>query len=401
MKYSTVSETATDWGISARRIELLASGGRIEGAVRAGKCWLIPEGAEKPADLRKKAGTVMPSKSDRYVFPFILCIVHSAEQVSQFTVEEKKLYCLYKVYESGDFQKAGKLAEALLSSDNVYIRLGALYLLPTISMYLADFKAAEKYSLLFRTVLQDVDEHPAELNLLLRSFDSELTGVSKIPKDPFVADERSYPQNHLPAVASQNLFIDVIKFHTDGTVPDISSYEIICSMSDSMGYYYCAMLMHLYLSSYYSSVNDSVSGQWHMKKAVSLGLEHDTVFTLASAMAYNPEAASKALDSYDLSVAKRFRQLSDLFADSRNAYADFRGIPTLLSKLKEADFRLISYCASDCSVEEMAEVFGLSRSGMNRRLSMLYKKLGVHSKNEMNRVFLSSLLDWEDGKHGS
>lgn len=53
MNYITTIEMSKLWGISARRIALLCEQERIEGAIKKGKTWLIPEDAEKPADKRK------------------------------------------------------------------------------------------------------------------------------------------------------------------------------------------------------------------------------------------------------------------------------------------------------------------------------------------------------------
>lgn len=49
----TSSEMAKKWNISGRRIAILCSEGRIKGAVKKGKTWLIPSDAPKPSDLRK------------------------------------------------------------------------------------------------------------------------------------------------------------------------------------------------------------------------------------------------------------------------------------------------------------------------------------------------------------
>ena len=56
MKYLSTFETAEKWNISARRIALLCSENRIEGAQKAGNNWIIPEDAQKPADARIKTG---------------------------------------------------------------------------------------------------------------------------------------------------------------------------------------------------------------------------------------------------------------------------------------------------------------------------------------------------------
>ncbi len=52
MKYLKVSEAATKWGISARRVRLLCEQGRIAGVERKGNLYMIPEDAEQPVDAR-------------------------------------------------------------------------------------------------------------------------------------------------------------------------------------------------------------------------------------------------------------------------------------------------------------------------------------------------------------
>lgn len=56
MSYLSVPQTAGRWGISARRIQVLCSEGRIPGAVRIGNRWAIPDDEPKPADARIKSG---------------------------------------------------------------------------------------------------------------------------------------------------------------------------------------------------------------------------------------------------------------------------------------------------------------------------------------------------------
>ena len=58
MKYLTTTEIAQKWGVSQRRASLLCLEGRVEGAVLAGKTWLVPENARKPQDARNKKEAV-------------------------------------------------------------------------------------------------------------------------------------------------------------------------------------------------------------------------------------------------------------------------------------------------------------------------------------------------------
>lgn len=50
----TSVELAEKWNISSRRIAYLCNEGRIDGAVKKGKTWLIPDDAKKPSDMREK-----------------------------------------------------------------------------------------------------------------------------------------------------------------------------------------------------------------------------------------------------------------------------------------------------------------------------------------------------------
>ena len=52
--YISVSDAATKFNISKRRVQLLCEQGRISGANMVSGVWLIPETAPKPADGRKK-----------------------------------------------------------------------------------------------------------------------------------------------------------------------------------------------------------------------------------------------------------------------------------------------------------------------------------------------------------
>ena len=56
MNYFTTSELSGIWGISSRRIGVLCAEGRIDGAIKKGKTWLIPDNAVKPGDARIRTG---------------------------------------------------------------------------------------------------------------------------------------------------------------------------------------------------------------------------------------------------------------------------------------------------------------------------------------------------------
>ena len=56
IEWLTPEEAGSQWGIKARRVQAMCSNGKIPGAVRKGRIWLIPKSTPKPVDGRTKAG---------------------------------------------------------------------------------------------------------------------------------------------------------------------------------------------------------------------------------------------------------------------------------------------------------------------------------------------------------
>lgn len=49
-----LKDAAQLWNISERRVSALCKSGRIKGAIKKGKSWMISIDTEKPLDMRKK-----------------------------------------------------------------------------------------------------------------------------------------------------------------------------------------------------------------------------------------------------------------------------------------------------------------------------------------------------------
>ena len=53
--WMTPQQAAKQWGITVRQVQLLCARGKIYGAERLGRAWIIPEKTTKPLDGRTKA----------------------------------------------------------------------------------------------------------------------------------------------------------------------------------------------------------------------------------------------------------------------------------------------------------------------------------------------------------
>ena len=63
--YMTVKQAAEKWEISDRRVRILCAEGKVSGAIREGRRWMIPVDTRKPADGRFKATESLLAAIDR------------------------------------------------------------------------------------------------------------------------------------------------------------------------------------------------------------------------------------------------------------------------------------------------------------------------------------------------
>lgn len=66
MEYIKASKAAEKWGISPRRVRVLCAEGKIDGVIRKGKLYMIPENAVKPMDGRlSRTGVLLELENKR------------------------------------------------------------------------------------------------------------------------------------------------------------------------------------------------------------------------------------------------------------------------------------------------------------------------------------------------
>ncbi len=64
LSYLTVNEIAKKWGLADRQVRIMCSQGKIKGAYKSGRAWLIPDDSVYPADGRTLRFSVSKCKSD-------------------------------------------------------------------------------------------------------------------------------------------------------------------------------------------------------------------------------------------------------------------------------------------------------------------------------------------------
>jgi len=397
MKYISSKELSKKWEISTKRITVLAKEGRIEGTKQIDGRWFFPENAKKPKDGRQRENKVQKTKQEKYRFfmPYIIGSIHSDEQLESLSEEEREVYEIDLLYEGGFFSQVRERAELLLQkTDNDYVKLALLYVLPINCMYLQDFESMGRYTLRFKLLCEKIEDHREIVDFTREEFDSEISSIIDSSKSFNAESYLDCEMDFLPCISCMKLIYEYVNMLTgNGPDPDVESYEIILRLMEADGYFYNSMLMHLSLSIYYSIKDKEDKSFWHLNKAVEIAVKHNAFYSLAYSLNYDSEITKKVFSQYPPQLMERFKALYTVFSEARANYRRYIGNSEVNLYTGGEDFNLVLCCIKNYSIEEMAYVFDMSVSGVKKRLSSLYKKFRVKNKTELTQKCLASILE--------
>lgn len=192
MEYLKIEEIAKKWGIGIRRVQLLCAGGKIEGAVRFGRDWMIPKNAKKPIDGRTKMGRALAGENmplpRKTPFLYMSDLYHtpgSADEVGMslaYNHEARILFEAEVAYSRGEIDKVYDSANYLLNKHSgFYAVIGAGMLLAMCAIWKGDIQ-------MWRMAKVHISEAPAKtdhdrdvMQLAISAVDIMLYNVESFP----------------------------------------------------------------------------------------------------------------------------------------------------------------------------------------------------------------------------
>lgn len=153
LSFISAKEAAEKWNISQRRVSVLCSENRINGAMMVGNMWIIPSNAEKPIDKR----TVRYEKSKSVTLkPFVKWVGGKSQLVEQI---EKML--------SSDGEKTlTKYAEPMVGGGALFFNILSKY--DFEELYISDINAELINA--YQAVKNDIENLIAKLNEMQMLF---------------------------------------------------------------------------------------------------------------------------------------------------------------------------------------------------------------------------------------
>lgn len=188
MKYITVKEASSKWGVGVRRIQILCNENRIKGAYRFGRDWMIPESAVLPSTTRKKEEPKlpMPRKSPFLDMTNLYSEAGSADEAAEMLINRPEAYALFKAqiaYRQGDIERVYEQARYFLKSHSgFYAIIGGGMLLAQCAIWRGDIY-------LWKEAKMHICEAPCK-----DEHDRELVSLALAIIDSSIYDNNDYPE---------------------------------------------------------------------------------------------------------------------------------------------------------------------------------------------------------------
>ncbi len=197
MEYLNITEVAEKWGISPRRLQTMCAAGKIKGATRFGKAWMIPQSTQKPVDGRTKAGKEsnaallelnmpMPRKTPFLHMTDLYSSAGTAEKsiaALEYNPEAQVLFAAEIAYSKGEIDKVYDSAYYLLHKHSgFYAVISAGMLLALCAIWRGDLN-------MWRQAKIHMAEAPAQTEV-----DRDIITFSITAIDSVLYDVISFPE---------------------------------------------------------------------------------------------------------------------------------------------------------------------------------------------------------------
>lgn len=204
MEYLSVSEVSERWGISIRQVQRLLADGRIYGAQKYGRSWMIPDDAGKPSDQRGKCRSgKRPAPSAMSEVLRITSVPMPGDRPDSIlgTIEEPWARLQYEAeiaYLRGDFSRVMRCVGAMDDNDTVRVRASLVGVAAAIS--LGDYRAYSEIESFLKDVIRK--DPPGDLaavaELALASVAVSVIAPKMVPEWLKKGDFGAFPKEATP-----------------------------------------------------------------------------------------------------------------------------------------------------------------------------------------------------------
>lgn len=410
MNIITAKEAAEKWGVTVRRVQELCKEGKIKGAQRWERTWMIPADATKPTDLRCGRQTTdtgepptmpMPRKSPFLDMTDLYTVPGTADKVVESLADNPEAQALFAAeiaYSRGDIDKVIDRTQYFLRSHSGFYAVNAGgMLLALAAIWKGDIS-------LYRRAKVHICEAPvkndSDRDLMAISLACINTAVRDIANYPewfrYGQFERLHPDSHPAAkVFYIKFFIIAAQEQAKGVIklPDVTGMglmrvipyiaEPLISRVVAEKLVIPEIYLRLLVAIAYHQLGENPKAITHIDKAIALALpdrlfgilaEHrrnlDTLLDERLLLA-DPEAYEKYIELHSGMIDGWTRLHNSLLSGS---------ISNALTPRQREVCRLAAFGMSDA---EISRVTFLSLSTVKKEIHLAKNKTGMNKREEL------------------
>lgn len=390
MEYITTKEASAKWGISTIRITVLANEGRIPGAQRLGRSWLIPANATKPKELKPNGSTSAKRKEDDFSFP----LYHFRSDWSyikedKLTDQQKSLLMAESAVLECRFDDAYSVLEDIMQSpDDIVTETGCLWNAGVCCIALNKPEEFSKIFLRLQMIMSEDIPHRDDLAIIL---DSLMTYTETLS----AANEYKYNTDiHDQCLPAACLLVGYSQLAKETIKPgrtEASFLELNLRLISNTSAVIVSEFLHLYLLGIYYMRNDISKAEKHARTLVQMAYENKYYFPLVTYHRYIAEVINPIIKEYPDDFQNNIWVLISNFEREFTAFYSTMEEYSVVLKLKDSDFPYIYAVLMNLSNVEIAERMKVSPRTVKRKLENIFKILNVSNKKEL-REFLKNTM---------
>ncbi|MBQ9761355.1 MAG: helix-turn-helix domain-containing protein [Clostridia bacterium] len=412
MEYMKVSEAAAKWGISVHRIQELCRNGRIPGAQRFGRDWMLPTTAERPMDARRKGVETLP-KDPHLPMPRKSPYLHMTDLYDKPGEAEKCIEALKAnpeaqllleaeiAYARGEIDKVYNNAKYFLHAHSgFYAIIGAGMLLARCAVWRGDLTMWDeaKRHICEAPCTQETD--PAILSLAIASVDSSVYLSRDFPDwfvrgcfDPLPPDAHpaakvyyvQYLYMAAYAVASKQFDMEgiqglaLMRMIPNTIEPMISQAVVDKTIVPEIN-------LRLLCAVAYHNTGDDKHAIEHIDRAIALALPDRLYGLLAEHWRRLERLMEERLMAVDETAARRVKALykeSVLGWSRLSGIVRKRNIAVNLTVREREVAKLVSF---GFSTKEVAKTLYIAEATVKQTVLKVMQKTGVNKRTDFSSI---------------
>lgn len=402
MEYLKIEEIAKKWDIGARRVQLLCAAGKIEGAIRFGRSWMIPKDAVKPVDGRTKAGRTLVNENmplpRKTPFLYMTDLYHkpgTADSVGEslaYNHEAQVLFEAEVAYSRGEIDKVYESANYLLSKHSgFYAVQSAGMLLAMCAIWKGDINMWRRAKIHIAEAPAKNDSDREAMQLAISAVDIMLYSVTSFPKwfqtgcfEPLHKD--SYPA----AKVYYAKFLYAIAYSVaTGSLklPGAEGLYVMSSVPYTLEPMICwaneknTVMSEIYLrltcAAVYHNCGNDTEAVRHIDRALELALPDRFYGVLAEYCRALDSLMEKRLSLIDSGVWLEVKKLYKVYNEGWSRLSGAVRGKTILTTLSEKEREVAKLAAFGMSNKEIAESLKLSLPIVKQAIRIVSEKSGL------------------------